>query len=66
MTSSLTWNTLPYNLGSLIIQLTGETDSESDDDSELAQTLYEVDYETVIDDADVVDEFLLFKTTLQC
>ena len=47
-------------------QLGGETDSESDDDSDLAQTLFEIDYETVVDDEDVVDEFLVFKTTLQC
>ena len=31
----------------------------------MAQTLIEIDYETVIDDEDVVDEFLAFKTTLQ-
>ena len=30
----------------------------------MAQTLTEIDYETVIDDEDVVDEFLLFKNTL--
>ena len=32
----------------------------------MAQTLTEIDYETVIDDEDVVDEFLLFKNTLHC
>ena len=41
-------------------------DGDSDDDSEIAQTLFEIDYETFIDDEDVVDEFLLFKTTLHC
>ncbi|CAI8026803.1 Importin-7 [Geodia barretti] len=41
----------------------GGGESESDD-SEMAQTLTEIDYETVIDDEDVVDEFLLFKNTL--
>ena len=41
----------------------GGGDSESDD-SELPQTLIEIDYETAIDDEDVVDEFLVFKTTL--
>ena len=44
----------------------GDIENESDDDLELAQTLLEIDYETVIDDEDVVDEFLLFRTTLHC
>ena len=51
---------------SISSQLGGGMDGECDDDSEMAQTLFEIDYETFIDDEDVVDEFLLFKTTLQC
>ena len=31
----------------------------------MAQTLTEIDYETVIDNEDVVNEFLLFKNTLR-
>ena len=29
------------------------------------QTLLEIDYDTVIDDEDVVDEFAVFKSTLE-
>jgi len=31
----------------------------------MAQTLIEIDYETVIDDEDVVDEFGVFKSMLE-
>ena len=50
----------------LLLQLTADAGSESDSDGvDIAQTLLEIDYETVVDDEDVVDEFLAFKTTLQ-
>ena len=45
-------------------QLGGIGRESESDDSELAQTLIEIDYETAIDDEDVVDEFLVFKRTL--
>ena len=49
-----------------LLQLTADTGSESDSDGvDIAQTLLEIDYETAVDDEDVVDEFLAFKTTLQ-
>ena len=47
-------------------QLGGGGGESESDDSELAQTLIEIDYETIIDDEEVVDEFLLFKNTLHC
>ena len=45
----------------------GEDDDEdlSSDSSEPAQTLLEIDYDTVIDDEDVIDEFTLFKNLLE-
>ncbi|CAI8018623.1 Importin-7 [Geodia barretti] len=48
----------------LAMKLGGGGGESESDDSEMAQTLTEIDYETVIDDEDVVDEFLLFKNTL--
>ena len=42
-----------------------DDDDEEDDDPEcLAQTMMEIDYDTVVDDEDVVDEFCVFKDTL--
>ena len=42
-----------------------EDEDEEDDDPEcLAQTMMEIDYDTVVDDEDVVDEFCVFKDTL--
>ena len=40
-------------------------DDLSSDSSEPPQTLLEIDYDTVIDDEDVVDEFGLFKNLLE-
>ena len=48
----------------------GEDDDECDDvassdSSEPPQTLLEIDYDTVIDDEDVIDEFAIFRTLLE-
>lgn len=45
----------------------GEEDGDGDSDSsdEMTQTLLEVDYETIIDDEDVVDEFCIFRSMLE-
>jgi len=43
----------------------GDGDGDSDSSDEMAQTLIEIDYETVIDDEDVVDEFGVFKSMLE-
>ena len=46
--------------------LTGGDDGDSSEDSDdMAQTLLEIDYETVIDDEDIIDEFCTFKATLE-
>ena len=42
-----------------------EEDDEDDDPQCLAQTLLEIDYQTILDDGDDVDEFCVFKDTLQ-
>ena len=43
-----------------------EEEEEDDDDPQcLAQTILEIDYQTIIDDGDDVDEFCVFKDTLQ-
>lgn len=41
-----------------------EEDEEDDDPHCLAQTILEVDYQTILDDGDDVDEFCAFKDTL--
>ena len=43
----------------------GDADGDSDSSDEMAQTLIEIDYETVIDDEDVVDEFCVFRSMLE-
>lgn len=45
----------------------GEEDGDGDSDSsdEMTQTLLEIDYETIIDDEDVVDEFCIFRSMLE-
>ena len=45
----------------------GEEDGDGDSDSsdEMTQTLLEVDYETIIDDEDVVDHFCIFRSMLE-
>ena len=40
-------------------------DASSDDSDSMAQTLLEIDYDTVVDDEDVVDEFCTFRGTLE-
>ena len=42
-----------------------EDDDEDDDPLCLSQTILEIDYQTNIDDKDLVDEFCVFKDTLQ-
>ncbi len=44
-----------------------EEDDDDDDDDPLclAQTILEIDYQTILDDGDDVDEFCTFKDTLQ-
>ena len=45
------------------------TSESSDEDDESSEgdglTLLEIDYETVVDDEDLVDEFATFKNTLE-
>ena len=43
----------------------GGEDDASSESTEPAQTLLEIDYDTIIDDEDVVDEFGLFKNLLE-
>ena len=43
----------------------GGEDDASSESTEPAQTLLEIDYDTVIDDEDVIDEFGLFKNLLE-
>ena len=44
----------------------GELDDDiSTDSSEPPQTLLEIDYNTVIDDEDIIDEFALFRNLLE-
>ena len=45
----------------------GEEDDDggSSDSTEPPQTLLEIDYDTVIDDEDVIDEFGLFRSLLE-
>ena len=45
----------------------GECDGDdaSSDSTEPPQTLLEIDYDTVIDDEDVIDEFGLFRSLLE-
>ena len=38
---------------------------DSSDEEEDAQTLLEIDYETVVDDENLFDEFCSFKSMLQ-
>ena len=40
-------------------------DADSSESSEPPQTLLEIDYDTVIDDEDVIDEFALFRNLLE-
>ena len=40
-------------------------DDDSTVSSEPPQTLLEIDYDTVIDDEDVIDEFVLFRSLLE-
>ncbi len=42
-----------------------EDDDEDDDPQCLGQTILEIDYQTIIDDGDDIDEFCVFKDTLQ-
>lgn len=42
-----------------------EDESGSEDSDSMAQTLLEIDYETIIDDEDVIDEFCTFRNTLE-
>ena len=43
----------------------GGEDDASSESTEPAQTLLEIDYDTVIDDEDVIDDFGLFKNLLE-
>ena len=42
-----------------------DDDGASSDSTEPPQTLLEIDYDTVIDDEDVIDEFGLFRSLLE-
>ena len=42
-----------------------DDDGGSSDSTEPPQTLLEIDYDTVIDDEDVIDEFGLFRSLLE-
>ena len=50
-----------------VLRAGGEEDGDGDSDSsdEMTQTLLEIDYETIIDDEDVVDEFCIFRSMLE-
>ena len=41
-----------------------DDDDDDDDDDAMTQTMLEIDYDTVIDDEDVVDEFCVFHYTI--
>lgn len=49
----------------LVNKMAEEDDDEDDDPLCLSQTILEIDYQTNIDDKDLVDEFCVFKDTLQ-
>ena len=58
---------LTLKQASRVLRAGGEEDGDGDSDSsdEMTQTLLEIDYETIIDDEDVVDEFCIFRSMLE-
>ena len=48
-----------------VLEGKSEGDDDSDDSNDITHTLLEIDYDTVVDDEDVVDEFTVFKSTLE-
>ena len=39
-------------------------DDDDDEDEAMTQTMLEIDYDTIVDDEDVVDEFCVFHYTI--